>query len=151
MGIYGVGIATGLMMMFSGLVSASPPRLDEVFSKYVRIQESLAADSLKQALPAAKELAARTDELAKEKGASPALAKIRDATKTLAEAKTLESARESFKKVSAPVVELQRSAKDKSYEIAYCPMADAKWVQKAGKIRNPYYGSEMLECGEKSD
>ncbi|MCC7070124.1 MAG: DUF3347 domain-containing protein [Deltaproteobacteria bacterium] len=34
-----------------------------------------------------------------------------------------------------------------------CPMAPAyqKWVQTHGKLQNPYYGSQMLECGEKTD
>lgn len=34
-----------------------------------------------------------------------------------------------------------------------CPMAPAyqKWVQTHGKLQNPWYGSKMLECGEKAD
>jgi hypothetical protein len=28
-------------------------------------------------------------------------------------------------------------------------MKKARWVQKTGSIANPYYGSEMLECGVK--
>jgi hypothetical protein len=35
--------------------------------------------------------------------------------------------------------------------IVHCPMAragkGAKWVQAGEKLRNPYFGSEMLECG----
>jgi hypothetical protein len=27
-------------------------------------------------------------------------------------------------------------------------MADAYWIQKSGAIKNPYYGSSMLGCGE---
>jgi len=27
-------------------------------------------------------------------------------------------------------------------------MAKHAWLQKNAKIQNPYYGSEMLECGE---
>ena len=33
-------------------------------------------------------------------------------------------------------------------KIAYCPMVRQSWLQKDEKIRNPYYGSTMLECGE---
>lgn len=34
-----------------------------------------------------------------------------------------------------------------------CPMAPSykKWVQTHGKLQNPWYGSKMLECGEKAD
>ena len=28
-------------------------------------------------------------------------------------------------------------------------MAKAKWIQKPGTLRNPYYGKSMLDCGEK--
>jgi hypothetical protein len=27
-------------------------------------------------------------------------------------------------------------------------MANKPWLQKGEKIQNPYYGTEMLECGE---
>ncbi len=37
----------------------------------------------------------------------------------------------------------------KSYAVFYCSMADAFWIQDSPKVRNPYFGSEMLECGEK--
>lgn len=30
----------------------------------------------------------------------------------------------------------------------YCPMADAFWISAEDAIRNPYYGSGMLKCGE---
>lgn len=30
---------------------------------------------------------------------------------------------------------------------AYCPMADANWLQTGATIANPYYGAEMLTCG----
>jgi len=36
--------------------------------------------------------------------------------------------------------------------VAFCPMADhdkgADWLQIGDDIRNPFYGSEMLTCGE---
>jgi len=34
------------------------------------------------------------------------------------------------------------------YVEVYCDMAKASWLQMDRKIRNPYYGKEMLECGE---
>ena len=32
--------------------------------------------------------------------------------------------------------------------LEYCPMADAYWISSENEIRNPYYGSGMLKCGE---
>lgn len=34
---------------------------------------------------------------------------------------------------------------------AYCPMAEAAWLQTGEKITNPFYGSSMLRCGEFQD
>ena len=34
-------------------------------------------------------------------------------------------------------------------KLAYCPMVKRSWLQKdQAQIRNPYYGSQMLTCGE---
>ena len=30
----------------------------------------------------------------------------------------------------------------------FCPMVNKPWLQKGDAIKNPYYGSEMLDCGE---
>ena len=30
---------------------------------------------------------------------------------------------------------------------AYCPMADADWIQTDNVLANPYFGASMLRCG----
>ncbi|RYF87461.1 MAG: DUF3347 domain-containing protein, partial [Chitinophagaceae bacterium] len=32
--------------------------------------------------------------------------------------------------------------------LQYCPMKKASWLSSEKQIRNPYYGSSMLTCGE---
>ena len=32
--------------------------------------------------------------------------------------------------------------------VAYCPMKKAHWLQHDAKITNPYFGTEMLDCGD---
>ena len=39
-------------------------------------------------------------------------------------------------------------SKPKSIDVLYCSMSKASWVQKHAKVRNPYHGAKMLECGE---
>jgi Cu(I)/Ag(I) efflux system membrane fusion protein len=40
---------------------------------------------------------------------------------------------------------------EESVYLVHCPMAfdfrGADWLQSSSEIRNPYFGSEMLECG----
>lgn len=44
---------------------------------------------------------------------------------------------------------------DQKYFIQFCPMANDNkggyWISKEAKIRNPYFGEKMLDCGEVKD
>jgi RND family efflux transporter MFP subunit len=67
--------------------------------------------------------------------------------------KPLKEQRDDFKKVSAALIAVldhvpATSAMGPKLYIVHCPMAEAGWVQKTDEISNPYYGSEMHECGE---
>lgn len=70
------------------------------------------------------------------------------AARGLGKAEGLEKAREAFKKVSQPMAMWATMSKPKGLDVVYCSMAKASWVQRHGKIRNPYYGAKMLDCGE---
>jgi Cu(I)/Ag(I) efflux system membrane fusion protein len=68
---------------------------------------------------------------------------------------SLDAARKSFLPFSTNVVELvQRLRSDEesfaSTKVFFCPMAPKPglWFQSKGPLRNPYYGSKMLTCGE---
>jgi Cu(I)/Ag(I) efflux system membrane fusion protein len=87
--------------------------------------------------------------------ADPALAA---ATAKLKENKkeALDAARVEFLPFSMLVANtaksLRQNGQDAGVKIYKCPMfprpgQDALWVQTAGPLRNPFYGSEMLECG----
>ncbi len=57
--------------------------------------------------------------------------------------------RKSFKTLSEVYLKKGNKSELNGLMKVSCPMAKAKWVQKEGKIANPYYGKSMLECGEK--
>lgn len=38
----------------------------------------------------------------------------------------------------------------KDVSVMYRPMKKAGWVQRGNDVANPYYGAEMLGCGEKA-
>ena len=71
------------------------------------------------------------------------------------EAATLDAARDVFGGLSSEMVALVYEfgyAGGDPLVQAYCPMASggkgAKWLQSGERIRNPYYGTKMLSCGE---
>lgn len=105
---------------------------------YLKMQESLAADNMPEALAAHQVIC--TKELNSFKD------KYKDCLKKF---KSIEEIRESFKVLSEIYIKNGNLKEMKALMKATCPMARANWVQKNGALRNPYYGKSMLECGEK--
>jgi hypothetical protein len=120
-----------------------------VLDHYLKIQTQLTKDSIKglDAQAAAIAKAVRNDET---KTLAPEVAKEAD---TLAKAKDLAAAREAFKPLSASLIKYLADNKTGKgvYHQAYCPMANASWLQTGKDIRNPYMGKDMLDCGELKD
>lgn len=116
-----------------------------VFDHYLKIQASLAGDSLSGVA---------------ENAGTIAKAVQGDSTKTLpetvatqadalAKASNLESARAAFKPLSQSLIKYLTDHKVPAgtYHEAYCPMARASWLQSDTSIKNPYFGQAMLTCG----
>ena len=130
--------------------AADEPALMEpvksVLNHYLTIQTNLANDSVQGLDAHAKAIAAaiKGDSM---KMLSPDVAKQAE---TLAQAKDLKAARAAFKPLSASLVKYlaDKKAGKGVYHEAYCPMADANWLQTGKDIKNPYFGKEMLDCGE---
>ncbi|MRX67780.1 Protein of unknown function [Flavobacterium resistens] len=60
----------------------------------------------------------------------------------------LKKQRETFKSLSKSTYDLIKvSSPDQPIYKQYCPMADADWLSKEKAVKNPYYGSSMLTCG----
>lgn len=124
--------------------SPSAP-LQSILDKYIQIQASLAGDSLRGVPEAASEIAA-----AAKAGAGLIPEAVAIQSETLAKATDIKAAREAFKPLSATLINAlsaQKSTSGEYYE-AFCPMADASWIQTGKEVANPYFGSAMSNCGE---
>jgi hypothetical protein len=80
-------------------------------------------------------------------------AKIQELAISIANTKDIKSQRSSFSPFSNQMYELIMAfGNDQPVYQAHCPMAfdgkGASWLSDKTEIRNPYYGDEMLECGE---
>jgi hypothetical protein len=60
----------------------------------------------------------------------------------------LEEMRTGFKRLSDAMILYRDALIGVAPMVAYCPMAQAAWLQTDKVIANPYYGTEMLRCGE---
>jgi Cu(I)/Ag(I) efflux system membrane fusion protein len=79
---------------------------------------------------------------------------LSEAAGMIEKAKDIESQREHFEMLSEQILEMTESfgiEKDKVYK-QFCPMAfddkGAYWLSEIEEIRNPYFGDDMLTCGE---
>ncbi|MEP7107159.1 MAG: DUF3347 domain-containing protein [Ferruginibacter sp.] len=74
---------------------------------------------------------------------------IKDAGK-ISGTKDIKKQREYFANFSSNLAVVARAVKltDKPVYYAYCPMKKAYWLSSEKAIKNPYYGSSMLTCGE---
>ena len=68
----------------------------------------------------------------------------------IAEAKDIKKQREYFANFSINMAAVVKSVKltDQPIYQAYCPMKKAYWLSNEKAIKNPYYGSSMLTCGQ---
>jgi len=119
--------------------------LSGVVTPYLRVEAALAADSTKGVSGDAAEIAVAAGKLGAQ--AAP-LAK---AATELRGAADLAAARAAFWRLSDALIAYSKatgSPLGAGIRTAYCPMEKKYWVQKDGKIANPYAGSKMPTCGE---
>lgn len=72
---------------------------------------------------------------------------VADAGK-ISDAKDLNRQRTLFANLSANMAEVVKAIKPGgTVYVQYCPMKKASWLSSEKAIKNPYYGSSMLSCG----
>jgi hypothetical protein len=136
-------LMVGMVVLGGALAAQTAAPAQGVVASYLEIQAALANDSLDGVPAAAKRIAAESAKL----GATGE--PVAKAAKGVAAADDIKAARDAFKPLSEAVVALVKADPDgHAVKLAYCPMAKASWLQTEEKIRNPYYGSSMLSCGE---
>jgi hypothetical protein len=145
-----LALAAAALLGNTAVRAADEPALMEpvksVLTHYLTIQTNLSTDTFKGVDEQARAIAGaiKGDTM---KMLPPDVAKQAD---TLAQAKDLKAAREAFKPLSASLIKYlaDNKAGKGVYHEVYCPMAKASWLQLGKDVRNPYYGKEMLDCGE---
>ena len=116
-----------------------------IVDPYLAIQEALANDSVEGVRQKAGELTTASTTLG-----APGM-KIQTAATSLTSAGDIEDARTKFGNLSVAldtyVTELKLTLPE-GVRSAYCPMVSKPWLQAGDTLKNPYYGSSMLTCGE---
>ena len=120
--------AIALTFIFPSLTRAAELSANDkqFLQNYEQVRAALAADDLA--------------------GAKKAAASLGDEGSDLAKSDTLKDARKAFGKLSEQAVKL--ASGQPGFHVMHCPMVNKDWVQTSDKVANPYYGKEMLTCGE---
>ncbi|MCA9067920.1 MAG: DUF3347 domain-containing protein, partial [Planctomycetaceae bacterium] len=132
-------------------------KLEELYKAYFAIQKRLTEDKLPTE-PMVATLSQLSGELLEEESLEEApreqLKKISENVAHLHHL-SLEDARKKFKPISHAVVTLATEVRGQEAERAFhhffCPMVkqgEGDWLQLEDQLSNPYYGSQMLRCGE---
>ena len=130
----------GLMSAFH--VVAASDSVKAIVNSYLEMHAALAADKVEDVKAPAAAIAAEAGRM----GAGGAT--IAKAAKEVEQAKDLNAARTAFGPLSDAVIAAAKAANIGEVKVAYCPMSKGSWLQKDDTIKNPYYGSQMLTCGE---
>jgi len=148
----GIGAPLLLIGVLGGLLSANGADSEplkgvarSVLENYEKIHRALAADSMTDVLQSAKTIA----KVIRDDNNKSLPLPVATEAETLVDAQDIRAARRTFKSLSAALIAWLEESKTEStgYRQAYCPMADANWLQKGEEINNPYFGQKMLHCG----
>ncbi len=124
--------------------------LHAVYDQYLQLSKAFVEGNATEAKLISNALEAGARELQGGGSIAASAAKITAAT-------SLETQRSHFATLSNALTERIKNAEIENGEIYvdYCPMAldnkGANWLSSNTEIRNPYYGEEMLTCGEIKD
>lgn len=134
--------------------------LQKLIDKYLVLANALADDNLPQAKEVLEEvtrLVVETDaqQARKYSGWENARKSLVKSLAHVPDLQDIDAARVVFEKVSEQMIGLEKrymKGHADTHYLAYCPMAfnnkGAYWIQDKKGIRNPYFGAQMLKCGE---
>ena len=134
----------------SGIDASSQQQLSQLLSSYYNIKNALVTGDANSAAFNAElflKTANTVDFKVISEGNVHTLSK--DAGK-ISSTKDLKKQREYFVDLSSNMASVAKSLKlgNQPIYLQYCPMKKATWLSSEKQIRNPYYGSSMLTCGE---
>jgi hypothetical protein len=130
----------------SAEVQLSDPKIENIYNSYISLKNTLVAGNAAAAHQTANDL-------------SKALAAFEGCENTaliadkIAGTEDIKIQRKEFTALSSDVIALFKHVdlKKGTIYVQHCPMANngdgGDWLSSEKKIRNPYYGEEMLECG----
>ncbi len=133
--------------IFAGSVDRE---MERVLDQYLTIHASLTNDSVAGVDAAARSIVEIVEAIQTDDRQVQELGKSLVKAASAIQGKELEAARNEFFELSKPLLAYvyRLYSGEREYLRFYCDMAKKGWIQNSKAVRNPYYGSSMLTCGE---
>lgn len=149
-------ITTLIVAAFSPVLSqdnATDKRLNEILHSYLSIKDALVTGDSKSASASATTFIKNLNGISYTIISEANVGILLTDAATIADAGNIDKQRAAFVNFSANMVEVARALKltPSPLYIQYCPMKKAFWLSNEKEIKNPYYGSSMLTCGNVAD
>jgi hypothetical protein len=132
-----------------------------VIDTYLKLKNALVADNDKEASRAGKELMTAFNNIDQSSMAAEEMSEVKDIIEDARENAehisenqgNIDHQREHFEMLSTDIKDLIAIAgADRTLYQIFCPMYNnnegGMWLSATDEIKNPYYGSEMMNCGE---
>lgn len=141
-----------------GLCLMGPTALTQdikpVLAAYLEVKDALVASNGAQAKAKANSLLKALDKLKSQKLSAvdqKRLAAIDVGAFSICKSSNVDGQRNFFESLSTNMIALVKSTKPQKMYVQFCPMADnnqgAYWLSDKKQIANPYFGDQMLTCG----
>jgi hypothetical protein len=121
--------------------------ISNIYAQYIRLKDALVKSDTASAGKAATDLSAALNVI---KGCESSTTTARE----IGSSNDIKEQRLKFLKLSSDIIPMVKNTKltSGSIFVLYCPMANqgngGYWLSSSKEVQNPYYGDEMLDCGE---
>lgn len=130
-------------------ITGNTTQISELLNQYYAVKDALVSNNATMAAQKSSRFLKSLNEIdTKQLPEASRSALLKDAA-NISKTKDLKKQRELFSSFSDNMFALAKTTKlsAEPIYIAYCPMKKASWLSKEAAIKNPYYGSSMLTCG----
>ncbi|WP_158826990.1 DUF3347 domain-containing protein [Mucilaginibacter lacusdianchii] len=138
------------LLSFSQVKAQTAPSKDAILSAYYGVKNALITSNAATTNAKAKEFQTAVNAVPADQLTEEQKDKLLFDARHIGESNDIAHQREHFANLSQNLYALVKAGKFNSSPIYrdYCPMKKSYWLSESAAIKNPYYGNQMLTCGE---
>ncbi|MFD2873735.1 DUF3347 domain-containing protein [Mucilaginibacter ximonensis] len=138
------------LFSFTSVNAQTNASKDAILTAYYGVKNALVSGNAATADAKAKEFQSAVNAVPADQLSEAQKDKLLFDARHIGESNDIAHQREHFARLSENVYTLVKAGKFNSAPVYrdYCPMKKSYWLSESSAIKNPYYGNQMLTCGE---